>query len=128
MSATLPIEIIRGESKQITVKLRDENDNPIDLTSATEITASVPDATPPGLVTISLTGTKVVISGDPVLGVINLNFASGDTTLMGLTNYDAETNPLYTTLQLAVTITANPAFNPNIKKIANAVNVIDPIS
>lgn len=123
-----PIEIIRGESKQITVKLRDENDNPIDLTSASEITASVPDATPPGLVTITLTGAKVVVSGDPVLGVINLNFTSSDTTSMGLTNYDAETNPTYTTLQLAVTITGNPAFNPNIKKIENAMNVIDPIS
>jgi len=128
MAATLPIEIIRGESKQIIVKLRDENDDPIDLTSCTEIVASVPDATPPGLTSISLTGSEIVVQGSPLLGVVALNFPSASTLLMGLTNYDAETNPLYTTLQISVTITSNPAFNPNIKKIANAVNVIDPIS
>lgn len=124
----LPIEIIRGESKQIIVKLRDENDDPIDLTSCTEIVASVPDATPPGLVSISLTGLEVEVQGSPLLGVVSLNFPAASTLLMGLTNYDADTNPVYTTLQLEVTITANPAFLPNIKKIENALNIVDQIS
>lgn len=128
MSTTLPFEIIRNESSVLDVYLRDEDDLPIDLTSLSEVLAEVPDATPPGLVSISYTGTEISVEGNAVLGHLKLKFPAAKTALMGLTNYDAETNPVYTTLQLKVTITGNPAFAPNIIKIAGALNVIDPIS
>lgn len=110
---SLPIKIVRGASRAIDVYLRDENDQPIDLTSCTEIEALVKGVTPPGTdISITLTGTEIVIVGDPKLGHAQLQWPAAKTTNMALTGYDGETVTAYSTLELKVTITGNPDFQP----------------
>lgn len=127
MASTLPIEVIRGESSAINVVLRDENDKPINLTSMTEFVAKVHAATG-SPIEAKFSISEVVVVGDPLLGEVQIKYTAVKTALFGLTNYDADTNPNYTTLQIEVTITGMPDFNPNIKKIEGALNIIDPIS
>lgn len=127
MSATLPFEVIQGRSKAIDIFLRDENDQPIDLTSLTEFKAEV-HATTGIPIEITLTAAEVVVVGSPLLGHVQLQFSAAKTALMALTGFDGETVMAYTTLQIEVTITANPDYNPNIKQIPGVLNILPQIT
>ena len=117
MSATLPFTIVQGSSKAIDLYLRDENDNPIDLTDLTAFVANV-HATTGAPVSISLSASEVVVVGSPLLGHVQLQFPAAKTALMALTNFDATNNPLYTNIEIQVTITGNPDYNPKIQELS----------
>lgn len=125
--STLPFEIIQGRSKAIDLFLRDEEDMPIDLTSLTEFKAEV-HATTGAPIEITKTAAEVVIIGSPLLGHVQLQFSAAKTALMALTNFDGVNVLAYTTLQIEVTITGNPDYNPNIKQIAGVLNILPQIT
>lgn len=122
-----PITLVRGESWSQDFYLRDERDEPIDLTSATEIVAAVKDSTPPGLTSVSLTGAEIAVASPTTKGKFNVKITAVKSLLVGLTA-DLETAGSYSTLQFSFTITGDNAFAPNIIKIPNFFNVVDPIS
>lgn len=127
MSATLPFEVIQGRSKAIDLFLRDENDQPIDLTALTEFKAEV-HATTGAPIEITMTAAEVVIVGSPLLGHVQLQFSAVKTALMALTGFDGLNVIAYTTLQIEVTITGNPDYNPNIKQIPGVLNILAQIT
>lgn len=77
------LEIPKGDARNFTLQIVDQNGDPYDLTSATEITFIVVESDTDGAATVfscTLTGTDITIVGAATNGTIKIAAIAADTS------------------------------------------------
>lgn len=122
--SNLPLSVYQGSSFAPIIKLQDENGIPIDTTPYTEIEVDVPGIAPAACVAVKLSLTQVTKVSPNSSGQIQPKFTSVMTALFGLTDPTQAADCVFTPLVVKLTDPTNPAQNPFVLVIPNALNIL----
>lgn len=125
-NGNLPITVYRGSSFAPIIRLVDSSTGlPIDTTPYTEIAVSVCGVNPPTLVTVLFSAAQVLKIAPNSSGQIKPLFTGANTTAFGLTDATQAAACNYTSIKVTLTDPTNPAQNPFVLVIPNALNILD---
>jgi len=111
----MSIDIVQGENSTFDIKLRDSEGDPFDLTNFDEYTVCLPLTSG----TLSLTqvananGSLIALSGNALLGKLNVSVNSVDTTLLKVADRQ----------DIGLELNNNGTPNPRRQKFAGVLNV-----